>query len=82
MATDAMAIVPYVDFEDEKTEVTKLLDTFREETRKSKEELKAAAQKTRRAARTARRSDSVQNLKALSVVPPAKAEAAVKPPGE
>jgi len=74
MAIDATA---YVGFDDEKTEVTKLMEDFKKETSKAKAELKDAAQKTRRAARTARRSNSVQNLKALSVVPPA-SEAASK----
>jgi len=74
MAIDATA---YVEFEDEKTDVTKLMEDFKKEASKAKAELKDAAQKTRRAARTARRPNSVQNLKALSVAPPA-AEAASK----
>ena len=74
MAIDATA---YVGFDDEKTEVTKLMEDFKKEASKAKAELKDVAQKTRRAARTARRPHSVQNLKALSVAPPA-AEAASK----
>lgn len=56
--------------DDEPSDVGKLLAKFRHEAKKAHEAMESTTRKARMAARVAKRSGSVQNLKAVSQPPP------------